>query len=42
VAWRATARLLRRDGSWAKTLRIADQPPTGAPVPADGSLSARK
>jgi len=41
VAWRATARLLRRDGSWAKTLRIADQPPTGAPVPADGSLSAR-
>jgi hypothetical protein len=41
VGWRATARLLRRDGSWAKTLRIADQPPTGASVPADGSLAAR-
>ncbi|MGK5683687.1 glycosyltransferase family 2 protein [Actinoplanes sp. URMC 104] len=28
VGWRATARLLRRDGSWAKTLRIPDQPAT--------------
>jgi cellulose synthase/poly-beta-1,6-N-acetylglucosamine synthase-like glycosyltransferase len=41
VGWRATARLLRRDGSWAKTQRIADQPPTGAPAPADGPLVAR-
>jgi len=39
VGWRATARLLRRDGSWAKTLRIPDQRP--AAVPADGSLAAR-
>jgi hypothetical protein len=36
VGWRATARLLRRDGSWAKTLRIAGQPPADVPAPADG------
>jgi cellulose synthase/poly-beta-1,6-N-acetylglucosamine synthase-like glycosyltransferase len=40
VGWRGTARFLRRDGTWAKTLRIADEP-TAAAVPADGSLASR-
>ena len=42
VGWRATARLLRRDGSWAKTLRIAgpDGPAGGLATP-DGSVAVR-
>jgi cellulose synthase/poly-beta-1,6-N-acetylglucosamine synthase-like glycosyltransferase len=41
VGWRATARLLRRDGSWAKTQRIADQAPASAQAPADRSFAGR-
>jgi cellulose synthase/poly-beta-1,6-N-acetylglucosamine synthase-like glycosyltransferase len=43
VGWRATARLLRGDRSWAKTLRIADQAHlTSAPTTTDEpSLAVR-
>jgi hypothetical protein len=36
VGWRATARLLRGERSWAKTARIShDHHPTGAPAPSE-------
>jgi cellulose synthase/poly-beta-1,6-N-acetylglucosamine synthase-like glycosyltransferase len=42
VGWRATARLLRRDRSWAKTQRIPGQSgPAGAPTAAEEPVAVR-
>jgi 1,2-diacylglycerol 3-beta-glucosyltransferase len=42
VGWRATWRLLRGERSWAKTLRLAVQPPATAPAGADESLGTAR
>ena len=42
VGWRATARLLRGERGWAKTLRLAVQPPeTTREIPEQSPLATR-